>query len=154
MQYFLSPRDFLNNPALRANLLYLFHEKASSKEAIANLSFSMNQGKSLYQRWVRIEGTKRRILSVPNDALKFFLQMCVLDFIKTPGVHECCHGGEVGWSPKKSLETHLPLSCALSFDLKSAFQNTDFKMIFNFFYLLLGNFFPGETRRQVSGFFL
>ena len=94
----------------------------------------MRQGKSLYQRWTQKIDDKERHLSVPNKSLKRFFDSYLLSFIKQQKVHEKCHGGEVRWSPKTSLETHLPCENAFSFDISDAFRNTNFVKVFSYFY--------------------
>lgn len=117
-------------------------------EEIINLH---NQGKPLYERWNKNFNGKTRSLSVPKKPLRKFFDYYLLTFIKKYKVHNCCHGGEEIWSPKRSLESHLPCESMLSFDLKDAFASIGIVEIFNFFYETF-DMYNYETRRDLAGF--
>lgn len=109
-------------------------------------------GKSLWQRFQYKTGSKSRNLSVPCPQLKSFFMNYLCSFINKREAHSCCHGAEKVWSPKKSLESHLPIKRALSFDLSSAFENTTLNYVFGFFFDAIDGNSPYETRRDVAGF--
>ena len=91
------------------------------------------QGVPLYQTWTQTIGEKERRLAVPKQMLKEFISEYVLPLIKSVRVHDGCHGGERGWSVEASLRTHLPCRSALSFDLKSAYENVKYSYVYEFF---------------------
>ncbi len=91
------------------------------------------QGDSLYQTWTQKVGEKERRLAVPKQPLKEFISEYLFPFIRTIKVHNGCHGGEKGWSVAGSLGTHAPCRSALSFDLKSAYENVKGDYVYGFF---------------------
>lgn len=97
----------------------------------------INEGLPLYQRWTQDVNGKERQLSVPKEPLRRLIDEYLLNLIKKERVHKNCHGGESNWSPKKSLEEHLPVSAVLSFDLKSAWENSPFEKVYGLFYRLI-----------------
>jgi len=118
---------------------------------------SLNENKkSLWRRFKYNTGGKIRNLSVPGPVLKSFFEKYFNDFIKGHPAHTSCHGAEKGWSVKGSLESHLPINSALSFDLSSAFEKIELSYIFGFFFdrfeELDDSSISYETRRDVSGF--
>jgi hypothetical protein len=121
---------------------------AEEKEEIKRLIKEASQLKHLYMRWGKKEEDNVRVMGVPN---KKFRPLCdrIADYIKSQRKHSSCHGGEKGWSTKKSLITHLPCKSVLSFDIKSASQNTPFVLIQDFFYERL-NYLEEEIRVYVS----
>lgn len=136
---FLSSQDRLEQIDYKVDLEDIFH--------------LIEQRKPLYQRWTQQAGGKERQLSVPKKPVRAFMENYLLNLVKQKKAHERCHGGEPGWSPKKSLETHLPCSSTLSFDLKSAFENVPFERVFNLFYDLLPETFAHEPKQNIANFF-
>lgn len=88
----------------------------------------------LYRRWAQKTGPKTRYLAVPNPDFARFIKRYILPTIKRVAPHDKSHGGERGWSPKASLQTHLPFEAVLSFDLSSAFNNVGINEVFGLFY--------------------
>jgi hypothetical protein len=145
--------NLLGTGSSRQERLFDLDNPEKELEVILNeICYSIAQGKPLYQRWTQEINGKRRQLSVPNNPLRIFLEPFLLDFIKGKRVHKNCHGGEYGWSVKKSLETHLPCACSLSFDLKSAYENVSYERVYNFFYSSLSSSLPDGYRRNVAKF--
>ncbi len=137
----------------RQEELFEFNESRESLDIILDDIFSLIRNKkSLYQRWVKKDGDKERKLSVPKKPLRNFIENYILDFIKRNDVHEKCHGGEVGWSVKRSLETLLPCESALSFDLEKAFENIPIESVFNFFYELFEDNLSYEEKESIARF--
>jgi len=67
--------------------------------------------------------------------------------------HKDCHGGEEGWSVKRSLETHLPFNNVLYFDLKNCFEHVESQYIFDFYYNFFGGKFKdNKIRKDLAGF--
>ncbi len=112
--------------------------------------FLISKRKSPYQRWTQKIGDKERLLNVPKKSLRHFMEDYLLDFIKSKPKHEACHGGEKGWSVKKSLEVHSSCRSVLSFDLKSAFENIPRDKVYNLFCELLGE--SSEEKDEVADF--
>jgi len=139
---------FYKNKPIQENLFGL-HDL---NEVLDEVFSVIKQGKPLYQRWVQKIDNKERKLSVPNKSLRKFLDSYLLDFIKKSEIHERCCGGEKGWNPKNSLETHIPCSCAFSFDLKSAFENLDYDKVYTFFEKGLENFPEKEKLTEFFSF--
>lgn len=160
--------EIFENPDRRRTLFYiLLREKSESKQEelfrsdedgsihiiLDDLISLIRERKSLYQRWTQRIGDKERQLSVPKKPLRKFIDGYLSYLIKKEGVHEGCHGGEVGWSVEKSLENHLPCKSALSFDLEKAFENISHESIFNFFYGLLDYDLPDREKENMAGLF-
>jgi len=106
----------------------LFGGPTTREEDFNNVLSSMAQlygsGSSAYRIWDQeTKGGKVRRMAVPKPPLRTFLEEYFLPFVRQSPTHAMCHGGEPGYSPKGSLETHLPIGTALSFDLASAFEN-------------------------------
>jgi len=99
----------------------------------------------LYRKWSQVIGSKRRNFSVPNPVFDEFLKLYINPIIQHIEIHPKAHGGENGWSTKRSLETHLPVGTAFSFDMEDAFSNVNIRHVFQFFYI---NF----NDRKFSGF--
>ncbi len=114
--------------------LFRSSEAGVINDVLNDIYFLIKHEKPLYCRWKKLEGVKERCLNVPVKPLKRFMEGYLVNLIKKGKIHESCHGGEVGWSPKTSLETHLPCNTALSFDLESAFENVPFNSVLSFFY--------------------
>ncbi|MBI2107014.1 hypothetical protein HYT57_03445 [Candidatus Woesearchaeota archaeon] len=109
--------------------------------------------KHLYQRWSQRINGKVRDISIPQDSLEHLLIEYVKPIIMEAPCHSQCHGGEQGFSPKKSLSRHLPLGTVLSFDLANAFKNTHIQYVFDFYYTLFENKIENrEIRRDIAGF--
>jgi len=130
---------------------------ASHEDTINSLFDRMlqlkNSGKRLYSQWNQKIGNKVRGLATPNSILGEFLKDYVKPILLKAKCHEKCHGGEKGWSPQKSLETHLPVGSVLSFDLKSAFDNVGHQYIFDFYYGSFRKQIPDkELRKNIAGF--
>lgn len=142
---------FYNGFLIQGNLFL----EPDLNETLDEIFLMINQGSPLYQRWSQNIGGKERELSVPDKSLRKFLDPYLLGFIKRNGVHRKCHGGEKGWSPKTSLEKHLPCSCAFSFDLKSAFENVDYDKVYDFFYKHLEDMlnFNASEKEKIAEFF-
>ncbi len=156
-----APLEMLRNPHYRAIIDFLlsnsesvredFFGKMHLAESIDNLLEVMEKGRPLYNQWVQKIGSKERVLSVPKRELENFLGY-FKGFIKTMPVHEKCHGGEQHWTPRKSLEAHLPCQSAFSFDLASAFENLRAELVFGFMGEALYSLNQCD-RRNVAGFF-
>lgn len=106
----------------------------------------------LYQRWSQTINNKERALSLPNKYFKKLIDYYLIPLIKRAKLHGKSHGAEKGWSPRKSLETHVPVGSVLSFDLSSAFTNCGLDKVYNFFYGLFQNL-EIESPENVSAFF-
>ncbi|MBI4158812.1 hypothetical protein HY500_00970 [Candidatus Woesearchaeota archaeon] len=119
---------------------------------LERLSGDIVNRKGGYMRWREKIGEKERMLSVPSKTLWKFLEDYLEPFIEKQRVHGSCHGGIKGWSPKSSLESHLPIVTALSFDMESAFQNMPARKVFDFFYCSLKGIDNYEERRDIAGF--
>jgi len=155
-------QEFLENQDKRSRLSDIIlaekyqkdlFEKNKFDSCLDDLFYSIKQRKPLYQTWTQEINGKKRYLSIPNKPLKELINDYILYFIKKKEVHETCHGGEKGWSVKRSLETHLPCLSALSFDLKSAFENIPFKIVYDFFYGLLPEYISYSDKEEISRFF-
>jgi len=152
--------DLMNNPRIREGILDLFcgmnSDLFSPEQEILRVFEDIvglfEEGKPLYNRWTKVDENKKRILSVPKKPLRDFFENYLINLIKTQEPHLCCHGGEKGWSPRRSLETHLPCSSMFSFDLFNASENMDVSYVFQFFHGLLENF-SDEIRRDLSELF-
>jgi|SRR3989344_1923568 len=107
--------------------------------------------KPLYNKWTQRIGNKDRKLSVPKKPLKIFFEQYILPFVKRKEVHYCCHGGEVGWSTRRSVESHIPAACMFSFDLSDAFNNVNIGYIYPLFYNLL-NSAPEKYKADIAWF--
>jgi hypothetical protein len=158
----ISLQEFLENQDKRSRLSDIIlaekyqkdlFEKNKFDSCLDDLFYSIKQRKPLYQTWTQDINGKKRCLSVPNKPLKELINDYILYFIKKKEVHETCHGGEKEWSVKRSLETHLPCLSALSFDLKSAFENIPFKIVYDFFYGLLPEYISYSDKEEISRFF-
>jgi len=104
----------------------------------------------LYKRWSDEIDGKDRNIGVPKQALSRLLKGYVLPLVNSRKPHGACHGGEKGWSPRSSLETHLPCSRALSFDLKSAFELFSPEEVYGFF----KDFFEDSAYEEETARFL
>ncbi len=141
--------DPKNRNALKNVILEYDVDKCRFDSSIDDVLFILNKRKPLYNKWVQVSGNKKRELSVPKNPLKIFLGEYILPLIKSKDVHKSCHGGEKGWSVKKSLETHLPCASVLSYDLKSAFQNISFEHVVDFFSSLLSDI-SEDNRKPIT----
>ena len=104
------------------------------EDNLGKLSQRLDSGGKLYRRWKQDTNGKIRFLAVPCPELSLFFVNRLLPFVKSVDVHKCAHGGETGWSVKKSLGIHLPLKSVLSFDMKDAFNQIKAADVFGFFY--------------------
>lgn len=138
------------NPETR-NLSLLGNEYNCLEKTLDDMIGLQREGRALYQRWIQRKESKARRLSVPNKPFRNFIENYLLPLIKLQEVHSNCHGGEKGWSTKRSLESHLPCESVLSFDLEDAFENLDAQYVFDFFYLTLDRL-SSEQKRDVAGF--
>ena len=136
-----------DNDAIRGDLF----GKENLDGSIAKVLGIMGRCCPLYNRWVQRVGSKERVLSVPKRNLENFLGYFGM-FIRKLPVHERCRGGERDWTPRKSLEAHLPFQSAFSFDLMGAFENLRVEMVFGLIYNILDYLNPVE-RRNIAGFF-
>ena len=109
------------------------------QEYFDNLLGLKKQERPLYKTWELQEKNKIRRISVPQKGLEELLKTIVRDILMKAPVHDCCHGGEQGWSVKRSLSTHLPIGTVLSFDMKNAFRNVHGQYVFDFYYGLIKN---------------
>ncbi len=132
---------FYNNHLIQGNLFW----KQDLKESLDGIFLKIKEGNLLYQRWSKKINGKERKLSVPSKPLRKFLDFYLIDFIKKREIHKGCHGGEKGWNPKSSLASHLPCSCAFSFDFRSAFENMDYRKVHDFFYRNLEGVFERDV---------
>lgn len=119
---------------------------------LAVLKDRIYHGKSPYTTWIKRTAEKERVLNIPIKQLRGWFEDYILPCVGHMKVHESCHGGEKGWSPKRSLENHLPCNEVLSFDLKSAFENINIRNVFELFY---GLFSPneGDLGKKLASFF-
>jgi len=120
------------------------------KQNLLDLHTHHKTGKKLYLQWVSNAKGKVRRLSMPNKILRAFFDNYLVKFIKEEKINPNCHGGEKGWSPKKSLQTHMPCKSLLSFDLKSASENISAEYIYTFFYDKIE--VSHEIRQDLAGF--
>ncbi len=128
------------------NCLFPTHDLDNALREMEEL---YDRGK-LYLRWTQQVGDKRRPFAVPNGRFAYFTAKLV-PFIKRQPIHPSAHGGEKGWSANKSLQTHLPVASAFSFDLADAFNNQGITQVFDFFYNAFEKL--GDTeRRECAGF--
>lgn len=153
--------EFLENSKRRSYLVEVLLDQQIQKSlfgeselkgVLDDLTLQIKNNNPLYNRWIQKVNGKNRPLSVPSGSLRTFVVGYLKDFIKKEKVHNTCHGAELGWSVKKSLETHLPLGNVLSFDLEKAFENVGFKRIYNFFYNSLEG--GGFEEREATAEFL
>lgn len=147
--------DFIKQSDLREALIQTFSESSLLAEEevtqyLDRIIFFLENEKPLYNRWIRINGDKGRVINVPKEEIQGFFDTYVLDLIKKYKTHPSCHGGERGWSPRRSLESHLPCSEMFSFDLSDAFENACPYYVFDFFLKILPNF-DGSLRRNLAG---
>ncbi|MBD3252729.1 hypothetical protein GF386_03300 [Candidatus Pacearchaeota archaeon] len=126
--------------------------ESPEQRALSSLEALRVHDGSLYNRWSFSDNRKRRELSVPCEPLKVFIDDYLIPLIKRTKVHECCHGAEPGWSPRRSLEDHLPCYSVLSFDLKSAFNNFTIAEVFDFYYSLDLEGLEEDEKIAVAGF--
>jgi hypothetical protein len=110
--------------------------------------------KHLYQKWRKKINGKERKFCVPQKAFKEFLENYVTPFVKTVPTHPNCHGGEKGWSVKKSLEYHLPIVSSLTFDMAAATRQAKMNYVFEFFYDSLKGKCKDEEQRRDAAVFL
>jgi len=159
-----SPLQVLEEPDRREALIEVL-ERASTLGQIRPSLFSMDgqlpelldelyQQGHLYQRWFQKTKGKGRSFAVPQKAFRTLLQDYVLPFVKSLPTHPCCHGGEKGWSVRKSLETHLPVLSWVSFDMESAFYQVEINHVFNFFYDAFEELSENEEQRTDAAAFL
>ena len=118
----------------------LFYFRLTPDELVEEMRERYERNR-LYRTWKQVIDGKSRSLAVPSECLQEFLQRYILPLIKRRENHPQSHGGveSSGWTPKRSLETHLPLRSVLSFDLASAFNNVGITHVFDFFYDLFSN---------------
>jgi len=156
--------NLIENTPLKENLILTLEKRGLQQEDLFTQDISLEtiteeifslfkEKKSLYQRWTQTIRERERLLSIPHKSLKKFMNYYLLEFIKKGDIHKKCHGGEEGYSVRKSLETHLPFTNTLSFDLKSAFENASLKYVYKFFYENI-NFNILETEKEELATFL
>jgi hypothetical protein len=131
--------------------LSLFHREDVYK-GLESLADQLHKKKPLYQRWDQKVNGKDRTICVPNKNFRLFIESYVLPFVKSAKVHPKAHGAEPGWSPKKSIESHLPIGSVLSFDMQSAFEQVELCYVFDFYYDALKGFADGMERVNGAGF--
>ncbi|OGJ18539.1 hypothetical protein A3K73_04995 [Candidatus Pacearchaeota archaeon RBG_13_36_9] len=110
--------------------------------------------KHLYQIWKQKVNGKERSFYVPQKAFKTLLTNYVLPFVKAVPAHPSCHGGEKGWTVKKSLESHLPVVSSLTFDMSAAYHQATMNYVFEFFYDSLEGRCKTEEQRRDAAVFL
>jgi len=141
----------LKQPKIQPSLFA--DERTLLEYALDDLYESRQEGKALYSKWRANKNGKTREFSVPNKPLDALLRGYVKDIILQAPCHHQSHGGEPGWSPKKSLAAHLPIGSVLSFDMKDAFKNTTVQYVFDFFYKLAEKKINDEDAlRDAAGF--
>lgn len=162
MNYSANLLEFLESPKKRSSLIEVLLDQQINKNLFGglelesildNLTLQIENNKPLYNQWMQKVNGKNRYLSVPTQSLNIFIREYLRDFIKKREIYGGCHGGEIGWSVKKSLETHLPFENVLSFDLEKAFENVPLEKVYNFFYELLGDNLAFEEREAIADFF-
>ncbi|MFH1331660.1 MAG: reverse transcriptase domain-containing protein [archaeon] len=155
------PTDVLKNTSRYGNIVNAFiaikpqlslFDKDFIKRGLDDITDDLVKHKPLYRRWYQEMNGKCRDISVPSPKFYNFIKSYVLPFIKNIKIHPKTHGAEYGWTPKKSIETHLPMACALSFDMSDAFKQIDLIYVFDFYYNALGNYVDGDGRRDTAGF--
>ena len=117
--------------------------------------FRWMQGKRipLNRRFQKEVKGKLRNITVPGPRLRSFLEDYLKGFITRFEIHNSAHGAEIGWSPERSLRTHLPFRGVLSFDLSSAFENIPESYIFGFYYKALDIYGLTESQQiHIAGF--
>lgn len=130
-------------------------EDRSLPHLLKGLSSLWEERRPLWKRFTYATGTKKRELSVPGTLLHSFFTDYLLGFLKERAAHSSCHGAEKGWSPKKSLASHVPFQGVLSFDLKSAFEKMREEFIYGFYFFQLESSrqsFSYDTQRDLAGF--
>lgn len=114
------------------------------------------EGRPLHKIWHKPKSNGRtRQISVPQEPLDNLLRHNILPILMRAPCHPCAHGGEKGWTVKTSLQTHLPIGAAISFDLENAFGNTHFQYVFDFYFDLIPKLRPEtdpEARMDCAGF--
>ena len=132
------------------NLLFRDTE-ISVSEYLDELSLLYEQER-LYKSWKQQIGQKQRHLHVPNRGFEQFSRKYLSTLIKKlMSAHNSSHVGEQGWTPRKSLETHIPCHSVLTFDLSDAFHNLGFHQVSEFFYNSLSQY-NEETRIDLALF--
>lgn len=158
-----SPHKLLEEPSRRAGLIEVLEHILPRAQQINLFNMDsqlpalldeLNQQGQFYQRWTGRNERKVRNFAVPQKAFKALLQQYILPFIKSLPVHSCCHGGEAGWSVRKSLETHLPVMSWVCFDMEAAFDQAEINHVFNFLYEHLGRFCQDDEQRVDAAAFL
>ncbi|MBI2106641.1 hypothetical protein HYT57_01540 [Candidatus Woesearchaeota archaeon] len=116
-------------------------------------------GGHLYSRWLDVINGKERMVCKEKPELRRFASKYLLKIIGESPLHDRAHGGEReykdrhwGWTAKQSLESHLPIGTAFSFDLSEAVMNITDLMVFSFFYDKLEGYEEFD-RQQIAGFF-
>ena len=125
------------------------NQKSDFEESFKGVVNTCLNGKPLYIAWKQNINGKTRNISVPKPPLKNFIQKYLVPLVKSARVHVSCHGGEEGWSVKKSLKQHLPLASVLSFDLSNAFENFPALSVYYFFDNILKDY---SDKEKISHF--
>lgn len=149
----------LANPCRREMLRKLFSPGTQEDlfrdplgDSLDGLAECVSNCNRIYRSWRQRTGDKERRLNVPSRPLQAFLSLYLKPFVGRMEVHRSCHGGIRGWSTKKSLENHLPMSTVLSFDIQNASQNVPPRKVFSFFYESLNEISDYGMRRDIAGF--
>jgi len=137
-----------SSPATRQPTLF---DTGDDPETLLEEMHELNDKRILYRQWSQEIGSKVRQLSTPHPRFGIFLEQYVVPLIRTIPAQPQAHGGEPRWSPKTSLQTHLPCETVLSFDLESAFSHIGVRDAFDFFYTTLTDLDP-NTRKECAGF--
>ncbi len=138
----------------RAQLGLFATEEQTLDEILRDIADLTDSVKRLYKRFLKTVGVKTRELSIAQRPVERLLKEYAIELIKTSKVHEQCHGSEIGWSPRRSISTHIPIGCVLSFDLSKAFMNIDIGMIFKFYKSAISKLNMGNDLlvRDIAGF--
>jgi len=96
-----------------------------------------NHNVPIYDRWNKFVNNKKRHIAVPKKPLRNFLERYVNNLVRSIPCHSKCHGGEKGFSPKSSIQTHLPITAVLSFDIPSAFENVSIHHVYSYYHKVL-----------------
>lgn len=153
-----SPQELLDDPTKRSQLetsLRLLKPDRtffSMNGEIDSLFNEMSTQGNFYKQWKQKVGKKTRSISVPHDSFEYLLREYVLPFVKSLPTYSACHGGEKGWSPEKSLKTHLPLRSLITFDMKDAFSQATIDYVFGFLYESLEGRLEEDARFTTAGF--
>lgn len=157
------PSAFLEDSSRKSRLLSFLNSSGRNRqgllfdngedcETLLDESIQIYCDGKLYRRWKQEVNGKVRRFAVSHPRFNNFVSSYVLPIVTKEGSHEKSRGGENRWTPKLSLQTHLPCETALSLDLADAFNQVGVRQVFEIFYTNLSHL-PEEDRRDFSKLF-